>query len=107
MMRSRMRSNHVCTMKHLNRRSRKLHRLVVPIAAIPLALTSMSGAIYGTVLAMNIDAPWLQRLHTGTFGIINQQPSYSPLIGVMTLVLIASGITLLVGGRRTPNSIQN
>jgi len=25
----------------------------------------------------------------------------------MTLVLIASGITLLVGGRRTPNSIQN
>ncbi|NBR43680.1 MAG: hypothetical protein EBT85_01135 [Synechococcaceae bacterium WB5_2B_268] len=102
-----MRSNHVCTMKHLNRRSRKLHRLVVPIAAIPLALTSMSGAIYGTVLAMNIDAPWLLRLHTGNFGIINLQPIYSPLIGVMTLVLIASGITLLVGGRRTPNSIQN
>jgi len=107
MMRSRRGSNHACIMKHLNRRSRKLHRLVVPIAAIPLALTSMSGAIYGTVLAMNIDAPWLLRLHTGNFGIINLQPIYSPLIGVMTLVLIASGITLLVGGRRTPNSIQN
>jgi hypothetical protein len=71
MMRSRMRSNHVCTMKNLNRRSRKLHRLVVPIAAIPLALTALSGAIYGTVLAMNIDAPWLLRLHTGNFGIVN------------------------------------
>jgi len=56
---------------------------------------------------MNIDAPWLLRLHTGNFGIINLQPIYSPLIGVMTLVLIASGIALLVGVRRTPNSIQN
>jgi len=94
-------------MKHLNYRSRKIHRLLVPIAAIPLALTSMSGAIYGTVLAMNIDAPWLLRLHTGNFGVINLQPIYSPLIGVMTLVLVASGITLLVGGRRTPNSIHD
>jgi hypothetical protein len=107
MMRYRKRSKHVYIMKHLNRRSRKLHSLVVPIAAIPLALTSMSGAIYGTVLAMNIDAPWLLRLHTGNFGIVNLQPIYSPLIGVMTLVLIASGIALLVGGRRTPSSIQN
>jgi len=107
MMHSRMRSNHVCTMKNLNRRSRKLHRLVVPIAAIPLALTALSGAIYGTVLAMNIDAPWLLRLHTGNFGIVNLQPIYSPLIGVMTLVLIASGIALLAGGRRSPSSIQN
>ena len=107
MMRSRRRSNHAYMMKHLNRRSRKLHRLVVPIAAIPLALTSMSGAIYGTVLAMNIDAPWLLRLHTGNFGVINLQPIYSPLIGVLTLVLIASGIALLVGARRTPNSIQD
>jgi hypothetical protein len=94
-------------MKHLNHRSRKIHRLLVPIAAIPLALTSMSGAIYGTVLAMNIDAPWLLRLHTGNFGVINLQPIYSPLIGVMTLVLVGSGITLLVGGRRTPNSIHD
>lgn len=107
MMHSRRPSDHVCTMKHLNHRSRKIHRLLVPIAAIPLALTSMSGAIYGTVLAMNIDAPWLLRLHTGNFGVINLQPIYSPLIGVMTLVLVASGITLLVGGRRTPNSVHD
>jgi hypothetical protein len=56
---------------------------------------------------MNIDAPWLLRLHTGNFGVINLQPIYSPLIGVMTLVLVASGITLLVGGRRIPNSIHD
>lgn len=107
MMRSRRHSDHVFMMKHLNRRSRKLHRLVVPIAAIPLALTTASGALYGTVLSFNVDAPWLLRMHTGNFGAINLQPIYSPLIGVMTLVLVASGIALLVGGPRTPSSIQD
>lgn len=45
-------------------------------------------------------------MHTGNFGVLNLQPIFSPLIGVMTLVLVASGIALLVGGRRIPNSIQ-
>ena len=104
MMRSRRRSDHVRKMKHLNHRSRKLHRLVVPIAAIPLALTTASGALYGTVLSFNIDAPWLLRMHTGNFGVINLQPFYSPVIGVMTLILIASGISLLIDGRRPRQS---
>ena len=89
-------------MHTISGRSRKLHRLLVPIAAIPLALTSASGAIYGTVLSFNQDAPWLLRLHTGNFGVINLQLIYSPLIGVMTLVLVTSGIALLAGGRRAP-----
>jgi hypothetical protein len=93
-------------MNRLNRRSRKLHRLLVPMAAIPLALTSMSGAIYGTVLALNIDAPWLLRLHTGNFGVINLQPIYSPLIGMITLILIASGVSLLLAGRQSPGSMH-
>lgn len=94
-------------MKPLTRRSRKLHRLLVPIAAIPLALTTASGALYGTVLSFNIDAPWLLRMHTGHFGVITLQPIYSPLIGVMTLILIASGISLLIGGRQPRQSTQD
>lgn len=82
------------------RRSRKLHRLLVPIAAAPLALTSLSGAIYGTILYYNIDAPWLLRLHTGNFGVINLQPYYSPLIGILTLVLVISGLSLLLRSGR-------
>jgi hypothetical protein len=78
------------------RRSRKLHRLLVPIAAAPLALTSLSGAIYGTILSFNIDAPWLLRLHTGNFGVINLQPYYSPLIGILTLLLVISGLSVLL-----------
>ena len=83
-------------MNKFNRRSRKLHRLLVPVAAIPLALTALSGAVYGTVLSFNIDAPWLLRLHTGNFGLINLQPIYSPLIGAITLILVASGISLML-----------
>ena len=90
----------------ISRRSRKLHRLLVPIAAIPLALTSLSGALYGTVLSFNVDAPWLLRLHTGNFGVINLQPVYAPLIGVITLVLVASGIAMLIGGLRSPRSLE-
>lgn len=89
------------------RRSRKLHRLLVPIAAAPLALTSLSGAIYGTILYYNIDAPWLLRLHTGNFGVINLQPFYSPLIGILTLVLVISGISLLLKSGRTRAPIEN
>lgn len=91
-------------MQRLSRRSRRLHRWLVPFAALPLALTALSGAIYGTALSYNMDAPWLLRLHTGNFGIVNLQPIYSPLIGVFTLVLIASGIVMVVGGRRAGRS---
>ncbi|NBW63582.1 MAG: hypothetical protein EBR33_10730 [Synechococcaceae bacterium WB4_1_0192] len=88
------------------RRSRRLHRLLVPIAAAPLALTSLSGAIYGTILYYNIDAPWLLRLHTGNFGVINLQPYYSPLIGILTLVLVISGLSLLLRSGRVRSPVQ-
>lgn len=90
------------TLRKLSRRARHLHRLLVPIAALPLAITALSGSIYGTILTFNIDAPWLLRLHTGNFGLVNLQPIYSPLIGLLTLVVIASGLSLLLGreGRR-------
>ncbi|MFM8675330.1 MAG: hypothetical protein ACKOCA_10035 [Vulcanococcus sp.] len=89
------------------RRSRRLHRLLVPLAAAPLALTSLSGGIYGTTLSFNIDAPWLLRLHTGNFGVINLQPFYSPLLAILTLVLVISGVSLLLrSGRARPSPEQ-
>jgi hypothetical protein len=47
---------------------------------------------------MNIDAPWLLRLYNGNFGVLNLQPIYSPLIGVMALVVVVSGIALSTMG---------
>ena len=75
---------------------RKLHRLVVPIAAIPLLITAASGSLYGLLLEQGIDACWLLKIHTGKFGVLNLQPYYSLLLGLLTLVLIASGLLLLL-----------
>jgi len=79
---------------------RRLHRILVPVAAIPLALTALSGVLYGSLLELNIEVDWLLRWHTGNFGLINLQPIYSPLIGVLTLLLVASGLPLLLRARR-------
>ncbi|MFN5193803.1 MAG: hypothetical protein ACK5E6_05165 [Cyanobacteriota bacterium] len=82
------------------RHSRRLHRLVVPLAAAPLLLTAASGSLYSLLLEHGVDAFWLLRIHTGRFGPLNLQPYYSLLLGGLTLVLIASGLVLLVAGGR-------
>jgi hypothetical protein len=83
--------------RHLRRR---IHRALVPIAAIPLIITALSGSIYGLMLANNIDAFWLLKIHTGNFGMLNLQPYYSAIIGILTLIIAISGVGLLLGGPR-------
>jgi hypothetical protein len=34
-------------------------------------------------------------LHTGSFGFVNLQPLYAPLIGLLPLLMIGSGVALL------------
>lgn len=81
------------------RRHRRLHRWVVPIAAAPLLLTALSGSLYSLLLEQGIDAFWLLKIHTGQFGAVNLQPYYSILLGVLTLLVILSGVLLLRPGR--------
>jgi hypothetical protein len=73
-------------------RFRRIHRLVVPIAAAPLLLTAASGSLYSLLLEQGMDAFWLLKIHTGKFGPINLQPYYSLLLGVLTLVVVVSGM---------------
>ena len=75
-------------------KARKLHRLLVPIAAAPLLLTVLTGSIYSGLLEQGIDAFWLLKIHSGRFGPLNLQPYYSVLLGLLTLVLIVSGVSL-------------
>jgi hypothetical protein len=75
---------------------RRLHRWVVPIAAAPLLLTAASGSIYSLLLEQGIDAFWLLKIHTGRFGPINLQPYYSVVLGLLTLVVIGSGLMVLL-----------
>ena len=85
----------------LNARFRRAHRLVVPLAAAPLLLTAASGSLYSLLLERGIDAFWLLKIHTGRFGPVNLQPYYSLLLGVLTLVVIASGLAMLLSSSRT------
>ena len=75
-------------------KARKIHRLLVPIAAAPLLLTALTGSIYSGLLEQGIDAFWLLKIHSGRFGPLNLQPYYSVLLGLLTLVLIVSGVLL-------------
>lgn len=79
---------------------RNLHRFLVLIAAIPLLITAASGSIYSLLLERGIDAFWLLKIHAGKFGPINLQPYYSILLGILTLVLVVSGLQLLRQPRR-------
>lgn len=84
----------------LSARFRRAHRVVVPLAAAPLLLTAASGSLYSLLLERGIDAFWLLRIHTGRFGPINLQPYYSVLLGVLTLVVIVSGLAMLLSNAR-------
>lgn len=89
--------------RSLDIRLRRLHRLLVPLAAAPLLLTAATGSLYSLLLEQGVDAFWLLRIHTGRFGPLNLQPHYSLLLGALTVVVIASGLAMLVsvgrGGR--------
>ena len=77
-----------------------MHRGVVVVAALPLLITSATGSIYSLLLEQGVDAFWLLKIHTGRFGVVNLQPYYSWLLGVLTLLAIGSGTLLLVGKPR-------
>jgi hypothetical protein len=84
----------------LSTRFRRVHRVVVPLAAAPLLLTAASGSLYSLLLERGIDAFWLLKIHTGQFGPVNLQPYYSLLLGLLTLVVIATGLALLLTSGR-------
>ena len=81
-------------------KARQLHRLIVPVAAAPLLLTALTGSIYSLLLELGIDAFWLLKIHTGRFGPINLQPIYSILLGILSCLLITSGLALWWPRRR-------
>ena len=80
----------------LSRQARKVHRWLVPIAAVPLLITAGTGSLYSLLLEQGIDAFWLLKIHTGDFGVLNLQPFYPLLLGVLTVVVTISGGAMLL-----------
>ena len=79
----------------IQRRARRVHRWVVPIAAAPLLITAATGSLYSLLLEQNIDAFWLLRIHTGQFGWFDLQPFYPIVLGILTILVSISGIAML------------
>ena len=78
------------------RKARRIHRWLVPLAALPLLLTASTGSLYSLLLEQGIDAFWLLKVHTGQFGWINLQPVYPMLLGVLTILVTVSGLAMLL-----------
>ena len=78
------------------RKARRIHRWLVPLAAAPLLLTAGTGSFYSLLLEQGIDAFWLLKIHTGQFGPLNLQPVYSLLLGILTTIVTISGLAMLI-----------
>jgi|ETNmetMinimDraft_12_1059888.scaffolds.fasta_scaffold98542_1 hypothetical protein len=74
---------------------RSLHRKLATLISIPLFFTIISGSVYAILKAFGVYPGWLIKMHTGNFSIINLQPIYSPLLGLLSLSALATGLTLL------------
>ena len=86
--------------KKISIRARRVHRWFVPIAALPLLITAGTGSLYSLLLEQDIDAFWLLKIHTGYFGVVNLQPIYSLLLGVLTILVTVSGALMLLKPQR-------
>ena len=82
--------------KKITIRARRVHRWLVPIAALPLLITAITGSLYSLLLEQNVDAFWLLKIHTGKFGVLNLQPVYSMLLGGLTVIVTVSGAAMLL-----------
>ena len=83
-------------LKKITIRARRVHRWLVPIAALPLLITASTGSLYSLLLEQDIDAFWLLKIHTGNFGALNLQPVYSMLLGGLTVIVTVSGAAMLL-----------
>ena len=85
-------------------KTRLVHRSIVVIAALPLLITSATGSVYSVLLDQGVDAFWLLKIHTGRFGLINLQPYYSWILGVLTLLAVGSGLLLFLPRSKRSNN---
>ena len=75
-------------------KTRKLHRRITLLAVIPLFITVLSGSLYSLFQYFGLDLFWLMKIHTGNFFFINLQPFFTPVVGILTIFAIISGLFL-------------
>lgn len=83
-------------------KARSIHRWLIPLAAGPLLLTVLTGVAFSLSEEAGIEPKWLLHLHVGHFGPLNLSSFYPTLLGVMTLVIIISGVKLYLPAGKRP-----
>ena len=73
---------------------KKLHRSMTLIAVLPLFITVFTGSLYSLLQYFGLDFFWLMKIHTGNFFFINLQPLFTPVVGLLTIFAIISGLLL-------------
>ncbi len=77
-------------------RLRKLHRILAPIAILPLLLTAITGILYQIAVVSGNQPQFrgLLALHQGKFGPLNLAPVYPILNGLGLITLAVTGILM-------------
>jgi len=70
----------------------------------PCLLTVITGVGFSLSEEWGVKRTWLLHLHVGHFGPLNRSSVYPTLLGVMTLVIIVSGVQLYWPVRRRKGS---
>jgi len=83
---------------------RSAHRSLVPIAVLPLLVTTITGIAYSLLDHMGIAPEWLLDVHNGHYGPVDLSGIYPLLLGLCVLMLMATGVNLWLRGRRTARS---
>ena len=89
----------------LQRLARQIHRALTPLL-LPILITALTGAIQPLLESAGVpkdQIKWLIRVHSGNFLVVNLKPVYPALVGLSTLVLALTGLTMyLRSARRQP-----
>ena len=90
----------------LQRLARQIHRALTPLLLLPILITALTGAIQPLLESAGVpkdQIKWLIRVHSGNFLVVNLKPVYPALVGLSTLVLALTGLTMyLRSARRQP-----
>ena len=90
----------------LQRLARQIHRALTPLLLLPILITALTGAIQPLLESAGVpknQIKWLIRVHSGNFLVVNLKPVYPALVGLSTVVLALTGLTMyLRSARRQP-----
>jgi len=90
----------------LQRLARQIHRALTPLLLLPILITALTGSFFPMLEALGVpeeQIKWMIRIHTGNFYLVNLKPVYPALVGLSTVVLALTGLTMyLRSARRQP-----